>query len=450
MFDSRAHLLGVPPGPELARLLAAVDVDGLDADATLTFLQAVRRQEAWTESLRLSAAARFAEIHDEVPGCSIPGSETLIHLGGEGTPMCGSFTADELGPELAMSRYSAARLIADALDLKYRLPGVLMAMRMGGTDAYRARLVASGSRDCTAATAAKVEDRVLPRLDRLTRAGVARIVAETTAAAEPDALEQKAETAARSRHVSLDGSCGDDIDVWATMAAGAAIRLDARVDQVADMLDVLYPNRQETKDQRRSRALGLLADPHTVLGLTRRYRELTGRSTDDPADPADAPADAGDQAVLLPATTLYVHLRPDGLADLEQFGVMVMSSVRDLLTGSQVTVKPVIDLAHMAPSTGYRPSDKLREGIIVANPRCIFPYCDRDSRKTAQLDHTLAYPHGQTEADNLGPPCDRHHRVKTHGRGWRLRQPFRGIFVWRSPTGRIYVVDHQETLALRA
>jgi len=130
--------------------------------------------------------------------------------------------------------------------------------------------------------------------------------------------------------------------------------------------------------------------------------------------------------------------------------VLSLPSVRELLAGSQVSVKPVIDLAHMAPSAGYRPSGTLREGIILANPRCIFPYCDRDSRKTAQLDHTRAYPQGQTEADNLGPPYDRHHRVKTHGRGWRLRQPFRGIFVWRSPTGRIYIVDHQETLALSA
>ena len=135
MFDSRNELLAVARGPKLARLLAAVDVDGLDADATLTFLSAVRRQEAWTESLRLDAAARFAELHDEAVDCPIPGAETLVHLGGEGTPACGSFTADELGPGRAMSRYSAARLIADALDLKYRLPAVLMAVRMGGTTA---------------------------------------------------------------------------------------------------------------------------------------------------------------------------------------------------------------------------------------------------------------------------------------------------------------------------
>jgi len=100
-------------------------------------------------------------------------------------------------------------------------------------------------------------------LDRLTRTSLTRVVAQTVAAAEPDRVEQAAETARRSRHVNLDGSCGDGIDVWATMAAGAAIRLEARVDQIADMLGVVHPEHDETKDQRR--ALGLLADPEAVL-----------------------------------------------------------------------------------------------------------------------------------------------------------------------------------------
>ena len=145
---------------------------------------------------------------------------------------------------------------------------------------------------------------------------------------------------------------------------------------------------------------------------------------------------------------MYAHVRSDGTADLERYGVLTLPSLRELLQGCQVTVKPVIDLAHLAPSTGYRPSDSLREGIILANPRCMFPFCNFDARK-AQLDHSIPYPHGPTEADNLGPPCPKHHNVKTHGK-WRLKQPFRGIFVWRSPTGGIYVTDGRETLSLAA
>jgi hypothetical protein len=34
-----------------------------------------------------------------------------------------------------------------------------------------------------------------------------------------------------------------------------------------------------------------------------------------------------------------------------------------------------------------------------------------------------------------------HHRLKTHGR-WQVAQPYPGIFVWRSPHGATYLVDH--------
>lgn len=40
-----------------------------------------------------------------------------------------------------------------------------------------------------------------------------------------------------------------------------------------------------------------------------------------------------------------------------------------------------------------------------------------------------------------------HHRVKTHG-AHQVKQPFPGIFVWRDPRGRIYVVDHTSTRKL--
>ncbi len=66
-------------------------------------------------------------------------------------------------------------------------------------------------------------------------------------------------------------------------------------------------------------------------------------------------------------------------------------------------------------------------------------------------DHTKPYippddggPPGQTSLDNLGPLTRRHHRIKTHRR-WQVKQPFNGIFVWRSPHGRYYLVDHTGT-----
>jgi hypothetical protein len=63
------------------------------------------------------------------------------------------------------------------------------------------------------------------------------------------------------------------------------------------------------------------------------------------------------------------------------------------------------------------------------------------------VDHTIPYlspdrggPPGQTRLGNLGPHVRRNHMYKTHGR-WQVRQPEPGTWLWRSPHGRIYLVN---------
>ncbi|MET0433762.1 MAG: HNH endonuclease signature motif containing protein, partial [Cellulomonas sp.] len=77
-----------------------------------------------------------------------------------------------------------------------------------------------------------------------------------------------------------------------------------------------------------------------------------------------------------------------------------------------------------------------------AAPGCRVPACG------CELDHTQEFhprpggdpdaPLGRTDADNLGPVCHRHHRLKTDG-GFRLRQISPGLFEWLTPTGRRYL-----------
>ncbi|MGH3498962.1 MAG: DUF222 domain-containing protein [Nocardioidaceae bacterium] len=198
-------------------------------------------------------------------GRRVPGGERLVRPGGAGAPACGSFTADELGPGLAMSSWSADRLLADAVDLRHRLPRLFGALHAGRTDAWRARLVAARTRHLGAGEAAAVETLVLDRLDQVSRRRVADWVAGVAGQVDPEAADKQSEQATRRRHVSLDPSFDDHIDVVATLFAGDALRLDARVDQLADLLAPGFPD--QTKDQRRARALGLLADPDHAMAL---------------------------------------------------------------------------------------------------------------------------------------------------------------------------------------
>ena len=82
-------------------------------------------------------------------------------------------------------------------------------------------------------------------------------------------------------------------------------------------------------------------------------------------------------------------------------------------------------------------------------PADTFPFATCTSRHM-QVDHTEPYDprkpqcSGQSRVGNYGPMTTTHHRIKTHG-GWKVQQPFPGIYVWRDPHGEFYLVDHTGT-----
>ncbi len=151
---------------------------------------------------------------------------------------------------------------------------------------------------------------------------------------------------------------------------------------------------------------------------------------------------------------VYVHLSAEaltagaGVARVEDVGPVLLGRLR-LLLGERCTInlKPVIDLpAGHTPVDCYEIPASLREQLLLRNPADVFPYAAAVSR-SIDIDHTIPYlspdrggPPGQTSIGNLGPHVRRHHRLKTHG-GWQVRQPEPGIWLWRSPHKRIYLVN---------
>jgi hypothetical protein len=115
-------------------------------------------------------------------------------------------------------------------------------------------------------------------------------------------------------------------------------------------------------------------------------------------------------------------------------------------------VRPVIDLrVGEQPVDGYEVPARMRELVHLRTPRSAFPWSANTSRRK-DLDHTDPYlppdrggPPGQTRIGNLGPLERRAHRVKTFARGWRHHQPVPGVFLWRTPHGYWFRVDHTGT-----
>jgi Domain of unknown function (DUF222) len=155
-----------------------------------------------------------------------------------------------------------------------------------------------------------------------------------------------------------------------------------------------------------------------------------------------------------PRAIIYVHLSEEavraggGVARVEEVGPILLNRLHALLGDEcSIMVKPVIDLpAGHTPVDSYEIPARLREQLQLRYPADVFPYAAAVSRRIDQ-DHTIPYlspdkggPPGQTGIGNLGPHVRRNHRQKTFGQ-WQVRQPEAGTWLWRSPHGRIYLVN---------
>lgn len=274
----------------------------------------------------------------------------------------------------------------------------------------------------------------------------------------PSGAAASAEAAASSQGVWLGQANDHGIkDIYIRTEAPVAIWFDASIDRIADDLAQLGDG--ATKDVRRARAVGVLAQPQRALDLFAQSAADAGaRSADEPMPHHMSQVDPR------PPVTLYIYVSADAVADaaqgvaggvarLESIGAVTANQVKSWLNGCDVTVKPVVDVAGQVPVDAYEVPDRLREAVRLRTPVDVFPYGSSTSRRM-DFDHTLPYvdpsdgaPPGQTRAENLGPMTRRSHRIKTHGR-WQVRQPFPGVFIWRSPHSRYYIVDHGGTSRL--
>jgi Domain of unknown function (DUF222) len=474
------------------------DLVELDAVGTLAAAEANERVLITAEVRRLQIAAHWADLHagEAVVESRLPGTEHPVRLGGEGTPTVGDFAAAELGCVLRISDGAACRLIGDALDLRHRLPLVWVAAHAGQVPAYQARAIAKATRHLTLEQTAAVDARIAPSHGAVPWGRLQILLDAAIVEADPAGAEQQAADAARERFVRLGRKSEHGLKlIIARAAAGDAIWFKATVDRLAEIL--AKQGDTDTIDVRRSKAIGILAQPALALQLLCQHQDDDWDGPAEPIEPAEEPtedergfddASAPDDADLTaaeptpgppvdgerrslqilpppfgparaqPRATVYVHLSAEaltagtGIARVEDVGPVLLSRLR-LLLGDLCTInlKPVIDLpAGRTPVDCYEIPASLREQLLLRNPADVFPYAAAVSR-SIDVDHTIPYlsphkggPPGQTRLGNLGPHTRRHHRQKTHGR-WQVRQPEAGTWLWRSPHGRIYLVNASGT-----
>jgi hypothetical protein len=424
----------------------------------------LRRGADAAQARLLRVAAHWADLHgvrpDDTRGGQaaghrsrtvIGGTERLVPLAGPGAPAVAEFAPAELGAALGMSTYAASVLVGTALELRHRLPRLWARVMAGRLPAWRASKIAEHTTTLCAPAAGFVDAQLAPVAHRV---GLGRVLALVEAARkrfDPDAAAEQERRAAQTRGVwlgerMLHGTRAIHIEADALDAA-------AFDHTIADLAQALAAFGDTVPlDVRRAKSVGTLADPQTALDLLSGHRD----QHDEPGIGADP---AGPGLRRRPRVDLYVHLHQDaveagaGIGRVEGLGAATLAKIREWVGRADVRVTGVLDLDSRAAVDGHEVPDPMRETVFLRNPCCPFPWCPNLSR-VKDDDHIEEYipedeggPPGQTSPANLAGLCRRHHRCKTHG-GWTYAMPEPGLYLWRSPHGRRYLVDHTGTTNL--
>jgi len=379
------------------------------------------------------------------------GEDRLVDLGGEGTPMVQELCLVELAISRRVHPHAARKLVADALDLRHRLPAWWAAVQELRLEAWLARKAATMCRALSQSTVRTVDAALPAELGEVSPARLLDVVKATVIAADPKAHAAKLDEEKRRRYVTLSRT--DEFGlrhVIARVRAGDAVWVEAMVDRVADLLTPRYPQ-DTTREVVRSEAFGWLARPAELMQL---LLDGVPEPSLDQAGLAEALRGL-DPAKLRPQAVLYVHLHEAavrtgyGVCRVEDIGPVLSAEIPEWLGHANVSVRPVIDLADQVAFDSYEHPDSLDERIHLRSPADSFPHANQVTRRLDD-DHVIPYVpgrKGQTGDHNSQPLGRTGHRAKTHT-GYRVRQLGPGDYVWRTPHGRYRRVNHHGTTVL--
>lgn len=407
----------------LAARVREVDAARRRADLELLILAA-----AWADAHPLGELEeRLRSGRVELADLDGLGCEQRPFEEDRGIPGVHPRAAGALGTLLGHSTQSADHLIRQALIVRHRLPRVWGLVLDGGIEAFRAKRLADAVTGEPDDICQHVDVHVASVAPAIGPVQLHRLLEEAHLRLHPETVELDQLERLDQRHVTIDEQSINHTGVadlqaradWADLAAfdeavaavaAALADQDAAAELPADSLDV-----------RRSRALGVLADPEAALAL------LTGR-------PAPRPKRR---------TDLVLHIDPEALDNLsllarqQALGLPVLAEAVRAWCGRgdrDLHVHPVIDLNQHAQTDAYEIAGRLRDQVELISPTCVFPWCTRPARQ-CDCDHRVPWDQGGASCRcNLSPLCRRHHNLKTH-EGYRLELVELGTYLWTTPLG---------------
>ncbi len=394
------------------------------------------------------------------------------------------YAVEEISLAAGITRYAACHRVAQADTLHTRFPRLLAAIKAGLVTDYALAAVLEATVELSPELCTELETRLLTRAGRgvvadlaaltpeqmaalsdeqvmavsvkASRSWLARVARDLTNRLDPTAAARKRENARKGRRVSVEH--GADAMSWLSIY-GPAGRIQAAYDHLDDLarLSSTDDSDSRTLDAKRAdvaidllRGAGVSSDGEPIPPVPVNLHLIIDHTTNSggtgsEAQTGDPSSDGG---------PLGGRGKGRVTGELGGLGPVDADTLHDLLDLARETAGVVDGIyatdqpcpgpdVHDSEGPGpYVPNEKLKAYLRVTHRTCIFPGCQRQSRR-CHLDHTLRYPEGPTCSCNLAPLCVRHHLLKHHAPGWQLTNHGNGHLTWTTPTGRrIHVVPH--------
>ena len=249
------------------------------AAATLAAAESVLRSRRTCELEDLLLVLHWADLHAADPqrghgvGRVWCGEDRLVEIGGDGSPMVQELCLPELAVARGVHTLSVRSAMADALDLRHRLPRVWAQVEALAAEAWLARKVAAMSRHLDRFQVRIVDSAVAVAIRGESPSRVLAIAEAKVIEADRAGHAAKVEAERRRRYVGL--SRVDDLgfrNVIARVEAGDAHWVSLLVDRVAEVLESrreLVPDlpADVSRDELRAVAFGWLARPEELTRL---------------------------------------------------------------------------------------------------------------------------------------------------------------------------------------
>ncbi len=425
MFES----FNPSPSGGLLDALTGVDPAGLDVLGKVEYLAACARVESRVVALKMLAVESIAAEHaveqavlqqTDVANVADAGREIVMSA-------------------LHVSGLAAGNLIEQADRLVNDCQQTLHYLSEGLVSPGVARVVGEETRLLGREQIAQVEQRVLVRAGHQSPGDVRRCVKRVIALTAPELFAQHCGQAAKTRCVSV--AAAEHGMAWfnALLPAPLAMDLFAVVDadaRAAKKLDREHLSASDGEVGELDSIDIYRADAFVALmqNSGKRSNDL-GQADNQPTTPRRA------NIVIDLPTLLGLDDQP---GELEGYGPIPANLARQLAkdaTWQRWITEPTTGHLLELGRTRYIPNTALREYICARDQVCRFPHCNQPAKRN-DIDHAIPWDTGgQSNPDNLGSLCRRHHRLKTFNR-WQITESHAdGTCVWRSPAGHTITTE---------